>query len=377
MASPHEYKRLDSLRGLAALSVGVGHAFLCVSFARGSVLQAGAIWIFNGDYAVDLFFVLSGFVLTNMVRGFSAAHYAAYLARRLLRLYPLLWVSLIAAYVTYAIVARYEPSCGYLTVWICRLITPPGSFVAAVKTAAPVQFGLNPVIWTIKAEIEASLVYPLMLMIWMKGGSAVKLAAAALTLSIALLFGRAFTHVVFLFMAGIALNDIRIVRERHANLAVAMGLVLMATAGMFTNRHSLPADLIAGTSAALLISSVAYGCPGWLAVVLDDRRVLRLGEISYPYYLLNGIVLWLIARMSARSLSGLLSATDDERAFLLVALLAVCAALVSILVADLANRVIEKPSIALSRAAERKILRLWVDGLSPRGTRTAQATLED
>src|SRR5581483_11410349 len=98
----HKYRRLDSLRGLAALSVGVGHAFLCVNFSPHSSWQTAALGVFDGDYAVDLFFVLSGFVLINMVRGFSAAHYAAYLARRLLRLYPLLWASLIIAYVALA-----------------------------------------------------------------------------------------------------------------------------------------------------------------------------------------------------------------------------------------------------------------------------------
>lgn len=38
MASGHKYKRLDSLRGLAAISVGAGHALLCVQFAQGSAL---------------------------------------------------------------------------------------------------------------------------------------------------------------------------------------------------------------------------------------------------------------------------------------------------------------------------------------------------
>src|SRR5487761_599351 len=148
MTSAHKYQRLDSLRGLAALSVGIGHAFLCVDFSQGSSLHTAALGIFDGDYAVDLFFVLSGFVLVNMVRGFSGAHYGAYLGRRLLRLYPLLWASLIVAYVTQAFIAARAPPCGNLSYWVCRLIGSTGSLVAAVKTAIPVDFRLDPTSWT-------------------------------------------------------------------------------------------------------------------------------------------------------------------------------------------------------------------------------------
>ena len=66
-------------------------------------------------------------------------------------------------------------------------------------------------------------------------------------------------------------------------------------------------------------------------------------------------MLWLIARADARPLSKLLAAGGEERAFLVASLLAVCAAVATILVAGAANRMIEKPSIALSRAADRKI----------------------
>jgi peptidoglycan/LPS O-acetylase OafA/YrhL len=369
MTSGHQYKRLDSLRGLAALSVGVGHAFLCVHFSQGYALVSAAHGIFNGDYAVDLFFVLSGFVLTGMVRGFSGAHYAAYLGRRLLRLYPLLWASLIVAYVVQTLVVDHAPPCGNLSAWICRLITPPSSIVAAVKSSIPIHCQLDPVAWTIKIEILASVVYPLALLTWMKGGAGARIAALAFTVLMSFTFGSGPPHYLFLFVAGIALNDVRISSVRYANSAVGMGLFLMAISGFLVGGHSAAADLLAGTSAALLIAAVAYRCPRWLAAALDNRALLKLGEISYSYYLMNPILLWLIARANARSLSRLLVAGDDGRAFLVASLLAVCAAFASILAADAANRLIEKPSIALSRVVERKILRVLGDGLH---TRAAQ-----
>lgn len=349
---------MDSLRGLAALSVGVGHAFLCVRFLQSPTLQSVAVGIFNGDYAVDLFFVLSGFVLMDMVRGFSGAHYAAYLGRRILRLYPLLWACLVVAYLVHALVAAHAPSCGALSDWICQLITTPTSIVAAVRSAIPLDYQLDPVIWTIKVEIAVSIVYPLMLATWMRGGLAGKIAAAA---SVALIFmftDRLVPHFLLLFLAGIALNDLRIFSARYAGAALATALILMAVSGFALKGHTRVADLTAGTSAALLIASVAYKCPRWLAVVLDSPSVLRLGELSYSYYLLNPILLWLIARTTVRPLSRVLAAGDGGQAFLAASLLAVFAAIATVLLAGAANRAIEKPSIALSRTVERKILRL-------------------
>ena len=363
MTCGHKYQRLDSLRGLAALSVGLGHAFLCVDFLQDSSWQTAALGIFDGDYAVDLFFVLSGFVLINMVRGFSGTHYVAYLGRRLLRLYPLLWASLIVAYVAQAFVAAHLPACADLSFWVCRLIKPPASFVGAIETAIPLDFRLDPPSWTIKVEIAVSIVYPLVLAAWTKGGAAGKIATVACTASIFLFSGHVVPHFVFLFVLGIAISDIRISSAGIANLAVAIALMLMAVSGFLVRGHSAAADLIAGTSATLLIASVAYRCPGWLTALLDNRAVLKLGELSYAYYLLNPVVLWFIARAAARPLSGLLVTGNDERAFLVASLLAACAAVVSIFVAEGANRIIGRPSIAWSRAAEQTILGLLGNGL--------------
>jgi peptidoglycan/LPS O-acetylase OafA/YrhL len=365
MASGHKYKRLDSLRGLAALSVGVGHALLCVQLAQGGALRTAVSGIFDGDYAVDLFFVLSGFVLANMVRGFSGAHYAAYLARRFLRLYPLMWAVIVIACFVQIAVAAHAPPCGDLSAWACRLIRRPSSVIAAMASAIPIDCQLDPVTWTIKVEVAVSVVYPFLVAAWMKGGAAGKIALAAATVLIFAFVHRAVPHFLLLFVAGLVLNDIRIANAWQANLAAVTGIILLGICGFFTHGHSAPADLTAGASAMLLIASVAYRCPGWLAAVLDNRACLRLGEISYSYYLLNPIVLWLIARAAARPLSQLLAAGGDGRALLVASLLAACAALATAFVAAAASRWIEKPSIALSRAAEQWVLLLL-------GTRAAE-----
>ena len=64
---PHRLEFLDSIRGLAALAVLLGHSFIFVwPLAVGQVISWPFVHIIvDGHAAVVMFFVLSGFVLTR------------------------------------------------------------------------------------------------------------------------------------------------------------------------------------------------------------------------------------------------------------------------------------------------------------------------
>lgn len=88
----------DGLRAVAALSVLIYHAAFLTGLSRRS--HAGP-YLFQLDVGVDIFFVLSGFLL---YRPFIRAHLAEsdppavgrYLKRRFLRIFPAYWVVLLA-----------------------------------------------------------------------------------------------------------------------------------------------------------------------------------------------------------------------------------------------------------------------------------------
>src|SRR5690625_5435152 len=82
------------LRGLAALLVVCFHYryYLNESFP---VVDIGDILFSNGAYGVDLFFIISGFIIcysTERIEKFPALSFAM---KRFFRIYPLLFVSLI------------------------------------------------------------------------------------------------------------------------------------------------------------------------------------------------------------------------------------------------------------------------------------------
>jgi len=378
MSSDHKYKRLDSIRGLAALSVGVGHAALFAQFPKQSWWRFGLLGVFNGHYAVDVFFVLSGFVLTNMVREFSGPAYAGYLARRLLRLYPPLWATLIVAYAAQALVTARGWSCGSTLHWGCHFISKgPPRFYGIIKSAFPVDYSLDPVLWSIRVELEASLVYPLVLLLWRRctNGWRVAIIAGAVLMTCVsvgsspqpryMFFLVGLPHYLLLFIIGIVISDYRISRASHGNVALTVGICIMLVSGFAFRGHSGLDDLIATASAAMLISVATYACPSWLGAVLDNRAILGLGELSYSYYLLNGIVLWVIARMIVGSIT--VAPAGDLRALVLFSAFAFPAALMSALLSYGMNRAIEKPSIRCGRSVEKYIL--WVLNREPRTPR--------
>jgi peptidoglycan/LPS O-acetylase OafA/YrhL len=357
--SDHKYKRLDSIRGLAAFSVGVSHAALLAPFAAGSWLHRGITALFSGHYAVDVFFVLSGFVLTNMVREVSGPNYVAYLARRLLRLYPPLWAGLLIAYAARVVVTAH---------WSCHALrgcdfigSGPTSIYGAFRDAFPTSYRLDPVVWSIRVELEASIVYPFLLLLWRGLGRwRLSLLAGAAVMSYFCSYGfggpqphytllfLGLPHFLLLFLTGIALSDYRL--DRYAGAALGLGLALLLVYGFYFAGHSGIDDILATASAAAIISVAAYRCPSWLAAILDNRAVHKLGEISYSYYLLNAVVLWVIIRiLGGTSLSA--AATFS--------LWTVSAAVVTAFLAYAMNETVEKPCIRMSRRAEKLILRLF------------------
>ena len=60
---PHRIHHLDSLRGLAALAVALGHSFYGLEGIRNKYY----ISLFMGRLPVIYFFILSGFVLSRSI----------------------------------------------------------------------------------------------------------------------------------------------------------------------------------------------------------------------------------------------------------------------------------------------------------------------
>src|SRR5579863_3399053 len=95
-------RALDGIRGLAIISVLFHHFETLIPGCNGALYAAKAVFSF-GWAGVDLFFALSGFLITGILLDTHDAnnYFSAFYARRILRIFPLyysvLTVVLIAA----------------------------------------------------------------------------------------------------------------------------------------------------------------------------------------------------------------------------------------------------------------------------------------
>jgi len=88
---------LDGVRGIAVLMVIVFHAFWFNQFYFGESVKEVMRFAILGQTGVDLFFVLSGFLITRILLATKGKKYQIrnFYIRRLLRIFPLYYMCLI------------------------------------------------------------------------------------------------------------------------------------------------------------------------------------------------------------------------------------------------------------------------------------------
>ena len=153
---------LDGLRGLAVLMVLAFH-FLHID-GQGGAIEAALLSATRSGWAgVDLFFVLSGFLITGILldaRG-AARYFRAFYARRVLRIFPLYYAYLAVLFLA---MPRLLPALdvkpetqGWLWSYLGNvLFAREGGFEASPFTAH---------FWSLAVEEQFYLVWPLL--VWM------------------------------------------------------------------------------------------------------------------------------------------------------------------------------------------------------------------
>ena len=382
-AGPHMLV-LDGVRGAAILMVlcvhFIGDAPAYTAFERAMVKLAN-----YGIWGVDLFFVLSGFLITGLLydsKG-SARYFRDFYVRRTLRIFPL-----------------YS---GVLAALFLFLPLSPTSYPAALAESAHHQAWLwlyasnvylaihrgwvLPYVghfWSLAVEEQFYLVWPIVVLSFGRRsllGICVVVTILALALRGALSYAGAgyVAQVVltpcrfdalcvggFLALAVRAVGLERVARTARWALGPLLGLVLLASVwnavwGTLSDVVlPLRGTLIALTFGSLLVASLAAKTTGVLSRLLRSRVMCFLGTRSYGLYVFHGIIAYGMAEH--RALLDALGARIGSGAALLTAAAAGTGA--SILVDAASYEWFEKPFLRLksrlapSSAAARRPVRL-------------------
>lgn len=336
IAPPARLLKLDALRGLAALAVVIYH-FTRPFPSDPDFFRQSAVTAAWGKHGVELFFVISGFVIFMTLS--RTRRPVDFIVSRFARLYPAYWAGI--AFTTAVVLALdVEPlqrSAYEIAVNVTMLQGLPFT-------------GARDVDWSYWSLFTELLFYLVMLALFASNGlrrielvlamallaavaySAANAAADAYVLhwriEAALDYLRPILPYAPYFVIGICLYRL----WRHENVAVAAGLLLAAVA-------TVAATLTTAQLTAALIAIAAFGLIlTGRASLLRTRPLVWLGGISYSLYLVHSFA-------GRAAMIRLQQAGWSPEAALLAALVAVLAA------ATLINQTVERPALKAIRDA--------------------------
>lgn len=274
---------LDGLRAVAIVLVVASHVF----------------WnqFVSGQIGVDVFFVLSGFLITALIAadiGGGLFSRRRFYLRRMIRLMPALFICVVV-FTPLGLVMLDDPMTWvsgviallYLT-WFCGPAPSPTTIFRHT--------------WTLGVEEWFYLLWPLILAKMQRDNLTLRQIAAFLAFlavvgELAMIIGPgSLIARPAAIEAGVALALWWVAggRFRRPSLATGAGLVLIFVGGVLGDALWAPMPFwLAVGGAVLVVGGVASGARGWTVRLLELRPMVAIGVVSYEWYLLHFPMIWI------------------------------------------------------------------------------------
>jgi peptidoglycan/LPS O-acetylase OafA/YrhL len=311
-AAPATIHALTGIRAIAAAWVVIAH-FRSQLYGLFPATRHIDWWIDNGYLGVEVFFVLSGFIISynyaDRLRG-GATRYRDFLVNRFARLYPVHLVTLLAVGALVAAAAVAHVSLNSAANYT------PVSFVGnlLMLQAWPGVLAWDPPAWSISAEALAYATFPLTAWllarlarprsavlaagVWLVVGTAAMMAMRMVTTETTAP-GMALLRIATEFVAGAMLwkawnlagepqGPRWDVLAAFAFAATVVGLALLPA------RQALPLVLTPLIAVFVIACAGARGPIGWL---LSTRPMIFGGKISYSLYMVHFIVFAMVGKI--------------------------------------------------------------------------------
>jgi peptidoglycan/LPS O-acetylase OafA/YrhL len=303
LTAPERSRRWAGLDGLRALAVGVVVACHFGLHANG------------GFVGVDVFFVISGFLITSLLlderEKTGRISFRNFWARRALRLFPALGCAI--AFALLMSIAAF-PHERHLTVTaVPAVLLYLGNWWIAFGPGGH-SLGLLDHCWSLAVEEQFYILWPLLAAAWMaqtrnRGRASIIVGAlsiadcawavfASRTLNISYGYFRSDTHAMGL-LAGSALalfvlskRDIELSKKTAALLRIAAAVAVATILGItLVVRQSMStqgiASIVATLASTVLVTQLVLAPSGLLTNIFEHPIVTWFGRRSYGIYLFN------------------------------------------------------------------------------------------
>ena len=369
---------VQALRGLAALFVLIYHISQQQLHAIGAIgasarTPTADLWLLSGPWnqgyaGVDLFFVISGFIMVYVTQKFAknagqkAADVATFLYKRIVRIYPLWWVfaSVMGGYYFLSKGQWAAPHLGF---------SPAESIVYFVKSLALIPQDTMPVLgvgWTLIHEMQFYLIFALLLFaprrylpVLLVGWAALNIAGYYMGfVKLGAIASVLFSPFSLQFILGAAVALLLVKRIYIApKISLTLGIVILC-AVIAMNMSSI-------TALSTVSRVIFYGLP-FAAIIYGlsaleqqgrigvPRALIVLGDWSYSLYLSHYIVLIIMRRLGREAApylpEGLVSTFSIGTAGVIDNIAYSAAALVlALIAAGVSFYIIERPLLRLAR----------------------------
>jgi peptidoglycan/LPS O-acetylase OafA/YrhL len=307
---------LESLRGLLAANVLACHALVSLyCFRTGTWAQAPSRFFnYLGTESVEMFFFMSAFLFWSKClspRGLGG--YGSFLVKRFRRLAPAYYVSVVVILLIvlgrthFHLAVSPLAFLGQAALWFLFIPIPTTNGVAVTSINAYVT-------WTLCLEVIFYLFLPLLFRIF-RGYRIVTGVGAALALYVFLAL-RGVTPTLDAHKTGVA-SLIVLFLDLFFGFGFGLGMLLAFVfhtcpakwLAVLRQRRWTPIPLLC-LAAPMLLHVRLYDAPQFLCVIvffafvaagndlfglLSWRGVFLLGTVSYSFYLMHGIVLYLLS----------------------------------------------------------------------------------
>ena len=304
----HEFfSALEALRGIAALGVVICHVAWTFPLYDIGLIR-------NGYLMVDLFFVLSGFVISHSYgkRIDTGRDAAKFIWIRLGRLYPL---HLTLLFVFLGIeTAKYIAEREYGLVANKPAFTSNNtfSFISNLLLVQALGFHdkatYNLPAWSISTEFYTYILFATMLVFLKKRTAMVYMSALLIAASITLDSG-GLSHNMFRCIEGffvgviafnfyVALSKHQFSWSEHKWHKHLPGLLSFAGLIVFlSKKDGTDPDVLILPLLAVLIVSIAAAPKGLLSIILEVAPLAWIGRVSYSVYMVHVAVIWSFSQL--------------------------------------------------------------------------------